>query len=279
MSDTPLTTTPESLATLSSPLNQLIDMGGPVMVVLIALAAAGAVTFVYLMLFGTFYTPRLSSKLKNSITFWQQNPSDRAPRQLREQQTFWSRLNPLHHLVINTMESQLARRSPQQVRETAARDAQKALEPFEAPLKIIEVIAALAPLLGLLGTVLGMMEAFSAMAAAEGRANATQLSGGIYEALTTTAAGLVVAIPFAALAAWIEFRLRRIHKTMNGALVSILAVEQRAASSDSDTTEAELSSPATQPAARKQAEASRSHTATETETEAATERRLAHAAG
>jgi len=58
-------------------------------------------------------------------------------------------------------------------------------------LKIIEVIAALAPLLGLLGTVLGMMEAFSAMAATEGRANATQLSGGIYEALTTTAAGLV----------------------------------------------------------------------------------------
>lgn len=271
MSDTPLTTAPESLATLSSPLSQLIDMGGPVMVVLIALAAAGAVTFVYLMLFGTFYTPRLSSKLKKSITFWQQNPSDRAPSQLRQQQTFWSGLNPLHHLVINTMESQLARRSPQQVRETAARDAHRALEPFEAPLKIIEVIAALAPLLGLLGTVLGMMEAFSAMAATEGRANATQLSGGIYEALTTTAAGLVVAIPFAALAAWIEFRLRRIHKTMNGALVSIFAVEHRAESSDSDTAEVELSSPA----ARKPAEVSRPHTVTETETES----RLAHAAG
>ena len=81
------------------------------------------------------------------------------------------------------------------VRETAVRDAQGALEPFEAPLKIIEVIAALAPLLGLLGTVMGMMEAFSAMAATEGRANAAQLSGGIYEALATTAAGLVVAIP------------------------------------------------------------------------------------
>ncbi|OZB13917.1 MAG: flagellar motor protein MotA, partial [Marinobacter sp. 34-60-7] len=110
------------------------------------------------------------------------------------------------------------------IRETAARDAQGALEPFEGPLKLIEVIAALAPLLGLLGTVMGMMEAFSAMAATEGRANASQLSGGIYEALTTTAAGLVVAIPFAALAAWIEFRLRRIHRTMNSALVSVFNV-------------------------------------------------------
>ncbi len=222
MSEVPLANSPETLAT---PLSQLIDMGGPVMVVLLALAVAGVVTFVYLMLFGAFYAPRLTGKLKNAITFWQENLSDQAPKRLRDQATFWSQLNPLHHLLADTMANQLAGRSPQQVRETAARDAQRSLEPFEAPLKIIEVIAALAPLLGLLGTVLGMMEAFSAMAATEGRANASQLSGGIYEALTTTAAGLVVAIPFAALAAWIEFRLRRIHKTVNGALVSVLAVD------------------------------------------------------
>ena len=96
--------------------------------------------------------------------------------------------------------------------------------PFEAPLKIIEVIAALAPLLGLLGTVMGMMEAFSTMAASEGRASATQLSGGIYQALTTTAAGLIVAIPLAAIAAWIEFRLRRLQATMNTVLFDALNV-------------------------------------------------------
>ena len=85
--------------------------------------------------------------------------------------------------------------------------------------------------------------AFSAMAATEGRANATQLSGGIYEALTTTAAGLVVAIPFAALAAWIEFRLRRIHKTINSTLVSVLHIvpEQTL-----DAVEADYQSPESQ---------------------------------
>src|SRR5690606_33509692 len=107
-----------------------------------------------------------------------------------------ARLNPMVQLALTATDAQTRREDPEKLQQRLARDAQHALEPFEAPLKILEVIAALAPLLGLLGTVLGMMDAFSAMAASEGRANASQLSGGIHEALTTTAAGLVVAIPF-----------------------------------------------------------------------------------
>lgn len=208
----------------NGPLTQLVEMGGPVMVVLVALAVIGLVTFVYLMLLGALYAPRLSNRLKKIVMKWQSNPASVQPSEIKQQSGRWSRLNPLQHLVTNTIEAIQNGEDDRKIRETAARDAQHSLEPFEAPLKIIEVIAALAPLLGLLGTVLGMMEAFSAMAATEGRANATQLSGGIYEALTTTAAGLVVAIPFAALAAWIEFRLRRIHKTINSTLVSILHI-------------------------------------------------------
>lgn len=209
---------------MAGPVQQLVEMGGPVMVVLLFLALAGLATFVYLMLCGALYAPRLTRAMKKAITRWQQSADRRLVDNLKQQAGRYARLNPLHHLVTDTMEARLEHRDPQQVRESVARDAQHALEPFEAPLKIIEVIAALAPLLGLLGTVLGMMEAFNAMAATEGRANASQLSGGIYEALTTTAAGLVVAIPFAALAAWVEFRLRRIHKTINSVMVTVLAV-------------------------------------------------------
>lgn len=206
------------------PLNQLVEMGGPVMLVLIAIAVIGVVTFIYLMLFGAFYAPRFSRSLRRLLGQWQQDPSAARPEEVRRQSGFLSRTNPLMHLLVNTMAACQRNPNISAVRETAVRDAQSSLEPFEAPLKIIEVIAALAPLLGLLGTVMGMMDAFSAMAAADGRANASQLSGGIYEALTTTAAGLVVAIPFAALAAWIEFRLRRIHKNINSALVSVFNV-------------------------------------------------------
>ncbi|XKH02351.1 MotA/TolQ/ExbB proton channel family protein [Marinobacter nauticus] len=206
------------------PLSQLVEMGGPVMMVLIALAVVGVVTFFYLMLFGTFYTPRFNRRLRHLLNQWQADPASARPRDVRQHAGLLDRTNPLMHLLTDTMSACQQGSNISAVRETAVRDAQNALEPFEAPLKIIEVIAALAPLLGLLGTVMGMMEAFSAMAATEGRANASQLSGGIYEALATTAAGLVVAIPFAALAAWIEFRLRRIHKNINSALVSVFNV-------------------------------------------------------
>lgn len=59
----------------------------------------------------------------------------------------------------------------------------------------ISVIGNIAPMLGLLGTVIGMIEAFSQVAATEGVANPRDLSHGIYLALVTTVEGLVVAIP------------------------------------------------------------------------------------
>ena len=262
-------------ALTDGPVNQLLAMGGPVMLVLLAMAALGLVTFIYLILTGALYAPRLSRKLKSLITLWQQNPAGVNPQAVRKQTSRWEKLNPLHALLTNTIEARQNRSDDQKIRETAARDAQQALEPFEAPLKIIEVIAALAPLLGLLGTVLGMMEAFSAMAATEGRANASQLSGGIYEALTTTAAGLVVAIPFAALAAWIEFRLRRIHKVINSTLVSVLGVTPQAFSGQSE----QASEPAIEAPTEATARHYRAEPKAEQESTAHGRQRYAHATG
>jgi biopolymer transport protein ExbB len=62
-------------------------------------------------------------------------------------------------------------------------------------LRLLDLIGMISPLLGLLGTVMGMIQAFQNLAAAEGAANASILAGGIWEALLTTAAGLIVAIP------------------------------------------------------------------------------------
>ena len=65
---------------------------------------------------------------------------------------------------------------------------------LERYLNTLGTIAAIAPLLGLLGTVMGMIRVFAEIMA-QGTGNASALAGGISEALITTAAGLCVAIP------------------------------------------------------------------------------------
>lgn len=72
--------------------------------------------------------------------------------------------------------------------------ASQVVHDLERYLGALGTIAAVAPLLGLLGTVLGMIKVFSAIMM-QGTGNAGVLAGGISEALITTAAGLCVAIP------------------------------------------------------------------------------------
>ncbi|MFN6400805.1 MAG: MotA/TolQ/ExbB proton channel family protein [Planctomycetota bacterium] len=73
-------------------------------------------------------------------------------------------------------------------------------------LEYLSVIGNLAPMLGLLGTVAGMILAFREVALSQGTAGAGQLASGIYSALITTVAGLLIAIP--ALGAFAVFRNR-----------------------------------------------------------------------
>ena len=73
-------------------------------------------------------------------------------------------------------------------------------------IEYLNVIGNLAPMVGLLGTVVGMVIAFQQVASSQGAAGAGELAAGIYQALVTTVAGLIVAIP--ALAAFAVFRNR-----------------------------------------------------------------------
>jgi biopolymer transport protein ExbB len=70
----------------------------------------------------------------------------------------------------------------------------------------LSVIGSLAPMLGLLGTVTGMLMAFQTVATSQGKAGAADLAEGIYQALVTTVVGLIIAIP--ALGAFAVFRNR-----------------------------------------------------------------------
>jgi biopolymer transport protein ExbB len=87
------------------------------------------------------------------------------------------------------------RHSPRDVLKEAVEDAGRhAVHGLERYLNTLGTIAAISPLLGLLGTVSGMIRSFTAITT-EGVGNPAVLAGGISEALITTAAGLTVAIP------------------------------------------------------------------------------------
>ena len=80
------------------------------------------------------------------------------------------------------------------MKESIQEAADHVVHDLERYLNTLGTIAAVAPLLGLLGTVLGMIKVFAEIMA-QGTGNASALAGGISEALVTTAAGLTVAIP------------------------------------------------------------------------------------
>lgn len=103
------------------------------------------------------------------------------------------------------------------VREEVARRGAAWLESLRGALRPLELIGTLAPLLGLLGTVLGMIDAFQALESAGSRVDPSVLSGGIWVALLTTAAGLTVAIPSVAVHMFLERQLERLHHVMQDA--------------------------------------------------------------
>ncbi len=82
----------------------------------------------------------------------------------------------------------------------------KEVSSLNQKISYLSIIAVLSPMLGLLGTVMGMIRTFSVIAMGAGLASPARLAEGVSQALVTTAAGLMVAIP--AMGAYFYFRNR-----------------------------------------------------------------------
>jgi biopolymer transport protein ExbB len=82
------------------------------------------------------------------------------------------------------------------------------IHPFERDLRVMKICVAAAPLLGLLGTVTGMLSTFGALATGTGGEKTMALvAGGIFEALITTETGLILALP----GIFFQYQLARSH--------------------------------------------------------------------
>lgn len=98
-------------------------------------------------------------------------------------------------------------RNPARAEEEVVRVSTSLLGRLRSTVGGLAFIAQVSPLFGLLGTVIGMVDLFSAMEAAGHDVDTALLSAGIWKALLTTAAGLIVGIPALGAHAWLTSRL------------------------------------------------------------------------
>ncbi|MFP7571241.1 MotA/TolQ/ExbB proton channel family protein [Marivita sp. S2033] len=134
---------------------------------------------------------------EQAVTLWQSGQRGKALKVLQHRKGLRAR-------VVKAAMNAVRFQEIEDARNETARVARGALMDAGSGLRALDLIATIAPLIGLLGTVLGMIEAFQALQDSGARADPAALAGGIWQALLTTAAGMAVAIPASMALSWFD---------------------------------------------------------------------------
>lgn len=182
---------------------ELIDLGGPVVVILLGVSVLALSVILLKTLQFAVLKIHNRARIDAAVRLWSQGDTQAALAELVPSR------NPGDQVVAEAMRGRLNAALPEALlREEILRQATSVLETLRSQFRTLEVIGTLAPLLGLLGTVLGMISAFQQLELAGARVDPAILSGGIWIALSTTAVGLAIAIPVVAvlngLERWVE---------------------------------------------------------------------------
>ena len=118
---------------------------------------------------------------------------------------------------------------PQHAEAEARRVASLEIQKLEKNLNMLSFLAQVAPLLGLLGTVLGMVDLFIQLqGAGQGNIVVSELSSGIWKALLTTAAGLTVAVPALAAHSYLASQIDRLRLQVSNVIQRVLYAASKA---------------------------------------------------
>lgn len=197
-------------------LAQAVELGGPVVVILLAVSVASAAVVLYkLWQFAASGVGR-HGEIARAVAAWDAGDPDRARRELAAARSY---LRPVLCLALD---------GPRDAARLEA-EAEAGFARLERGFRFLDTVAQLAPLLGLFGTVLGMISAFQALQDAGAQVDPSVLAGGIWVALLTTAAGLAVAMPTAACLSWLEARIEAERVFAERALRVLLAPRAGAA--------------------------------------------------
>ncbi len=196
-------------------LAEWLQLGGPVVWIL-TLFSMIATALILLKIWQFIrLRPESHNDVLQSLMLWKQGEYEAAQLQLKTSRPISAvvsfAMSGLHDTSANK----------RLLQEEIQRLASAYINQLRTYLRPLEVIANLSPLLGLLGTVLGMIIAFQQMADAGSQVDPSMLSGGIWQALLTTAVGLCVAIPVVAIHSWLDRKTERIALLMNDAVTQV----------------------------------------------------------
>ncbi len=193
-----------------SAIGALFIKGGPMMYLLALCSVIGVYIVIYKALFLRFYRfnpDQLAEFVKSSLVA---RGVEATQKELRENRDMASKV-----LVCALKLLSLSREDIQEgLKETTAREVPK----LDRYMSLLSTITTVAPLLGLLGTILGLIQIFNVISGGS-LSNPSQLAGGIAEALITTVTGLLIAIPlifcYQFLRQRIDFYLLSIEQAVN----------------------------------------------------------------
>jgi biopolymer transport protein ExbB len=131
---------------------------------------------------------------------------------------------PLNALLRTAINRFISGARPETVQESVAHAAIKEVPKLSKRLNYLALIANIATLLGLLGTIAGLQVSFSSLASVDAAQKAAMLAKGISAAMNTTAFGLIIAVPCMALYTMLNNRQQELVKDIDDSIVRLLAV-------------------------------------------------------
>ncbi|MEP3054260.1 MotA/TolQ/ExbB proton channel family protein [Ascidiaceihabitans sp.] len=175
----------------------IYELGGPVVAVLVGVSVLTFAVVLYKL--WQFRMARVGqhNAIRTALEHWDAGKNQDAATALHVSKSY---LAPIVAQAMNAPDTQ-------DVSSRMEAEAEARFLKLERGFRFLDTVAQLAPLLGLFGTVLGMIEAFQALQDAGSSVDPSLLAGGIWVALLTTAVGLAVAMPTSVVLSWFEARM------------------------------------------------------------------------
>ena len=198
---------------------EILNTGGPILIVLLVISLL-SLALIGVKIAHLWSCGRGAEQRTEALALWQKGDRSRAIEILG------SASAPASQMLRNGMRARDTLEEPDLIEADLLRRGNEIVGKLAQGVSKLELVAMISPLLGLLGTVLGMIQAFQELELAAGAANAAVLAGGIWQALLTTAAGLLVALPAAISASLMRARIDREALRIESAVGQFLLVER-----------------------------------------------------